>query len=396
MVCFEHSQQELDFLTSDDVKYILHHHASHITLAPAADGKWLMRTNSHVGTIKLPSGRTITIKTKVPVNNLLFMVAYTYDLVQFKNLNQYEKRHENDIADVYVHVLVNWLEILTRKGLYKSYVPIVSFAPTIKGKYLISKNLNSTTRFWCEYDDLTFSTQVNQILKATLLHIIRKVPVSNELCQRALTYFRMMHPIAEITLSSKVFRQVEYNRLNHHYQILIDVCALIYSSSSLVDGGDGQAFSSFMANMNQIFEQFVLKYLKKELPSEHVTGGRITKWANSLQADEYLPVIEPDIYIRGKYLIDTKYFKSPINERGKLHSVHLYQILTYMQAYKLNGMLLYPQQNIPLELSYELNGRIVTVKTINLGDSLDALKRELNALAATVSKPDSTLVTTKK
>lgn len=391
MECPEHSQRELDFLTSDDVKYLMRYHPSHVALKPTANDKWLMRTNSHVGTIKLPSGRTISVTTKVPVNNLLFMVSYTYGFVQFKNQHQYETRTECDIAEVYVHVLLNWLEILIRKGLYKTYVPVEALASTIKGKYLAGKNLNSTTRFWCQYDDLTFSTRVNQILKATLLHIIRKVPVSNALRQRALTYFRLMHPVEEIALSHKVFRQVEYNRLNHHYQTLIELCELIYSGTSLIDGENGQVFSSFMANMNRIFEQFVLKYLQRELPSEHIKGSKIIRWANSLQEDDYLPAIEPDIYVRGKYLIDTKYFKSPLNERGKLHSAHLYQILTYMQAYKLNGMLLYPQQDIALEQSYEVNGQIITVKTINLGNSIEALKQELSALARAVSSPNSIL-----
>jgi 5-methylcytosine-specific restriction enzyme subunit McrC len=396
MECPEHSQIELDFLTSDDVNYLMRYHQSHITLKRTANDKWLMRTNSHVGTVKLPSGRRITVTTKVPVNNLLFMVAYTYGLVQFKNQHQYEKRTECDIADVYVHVLLNWLDILLRKGLYKTYLPVEALAPTIKGKYLVGKNLNSNTRFWCQYDDLTFSTQVNQILKATLFHIIKKVPVSNALRQRALTYFRLIHLVEEITLSPKVFRQVEYNRLNHHYQTLIELCELIYSGTSLIDGENGQVFSSFMANMNRIFEQFVLKYLQRELPSEHIKGSKIIRWANFLQEDDYLPAIEPDIYIRGKYLIDTKYFKSPLNERGKLHSAHLYQILTYMQAYKLNGMLLYPQQDIPLKHSYELNGHIISVRTINLSNSIDALKLELSALAEAVTNPNSTLICTKK
>lgn len=382
----EHSRLEVTQLHPDDVLHLQRNHAGHVTLTPGPGNTWLLQSNHHVGTIKLPSGSHIYISPKVPVNNLLYMVAHTYDLVHFKDLSQHEQQEEGDIADVYVHVLLSWLEILIRKGLYKSYISTVESIPAIKGKYLIGQNLTSTTRFWCEYDELTFSTQVNRILKSTVLHIIRKVPVSQALHQQALTYFRLMHPIEEIALSPKVFRQVEYNRLNHQYQTLIELCALIYTNSSLLDGDGGQAFSGFMANMNRIFERFILKVLQKAFPDEYISGGRVSDWAVPLQDDNYLPEIKPDIHIRGRYLIDTKYYQSPVNGRGKLHSAHLYQMLAYMQSYDLDGMLLYPEAGERFEHQYQVGGHILSVMTINLGSGVLDFSSEIGRLVDGVKR----------
>ncbi|MEZ4941930.1 MAG: hypothetical protein R3D58_13710 [Saprospiraceae bacterium] len=381
----EHSRLEVGPLPPGDVRHLQRQHAGHIALRPGVGDSWVLQSNHHVGVIKLPSGSRIVVASKVPVQNLLFMVAHTYDLVHF---NKHQSRHglqdEKTIADVYVHVLLSWLELLIRKGLYKAYVPTVNATPAIKGKFLIDQNLNSTTRFWCEYDDLTFSTQVNRILKSSLRHIIQQVPVSASLRSQALTYFRLLHPIDEVALSAKIFRQVDYNRLNHHYQTLIDLCALIYTNSSLRDSGDGQAFSGFMANMNRVFEQFMLKFIKQQMSGVRVSGGKKSNWAESFSADSYLPDIEPDIHIHGRYLIDTKYYTSPLNERGKLHSSHLYQMLTYMRAYGLNGMLLYPKNEVDVDVSYLLEGQYIRVRAVDLGGSLEKFQAELLGLISDI------------
>jgi len=98
-------------------------------------------------------------------------------------------------------------------------------------------------------------------------------------------------------------------------------------------------FQGFMIDMNAVFEEFVRKYLQDHLPEETDFKRTISKWATGKDV-AYLPVMIPDIVIRGKLVIDTKYYKNILGANNKFHSHNLYQMFSYMDVLGLNGMFL--------------------------------------------------------
>lgn len=91
----------------------------------------------------------------------------------------------------------------------------------------------------------------------------------------------------------------------------------------------------------------------------------------------HFPVIEPDIVIENKLVIDTKYYRDILGSNNKFHSSNLYQIITYMNAFNLPGLLLYPQFSIPYNETFKVDQRNIHIKTINLGQSRNELFYEL-------------------
>lgn len=369
----EHSEITTE-LSSDEVSYLLQFHTKHIKLSSISAKSFKVSSNAHVGLIKLPTSKIITIKPKVPINNLLFMLSYAHEFANF-NYEDY-KNLSNDLTlyELYIIVLLNWSETLFRKGLYREYVICNNRISGIKGKYLINQNIASNDKFWCEYDEITTSTIENQIIKSTLFNAL-KLPLSENTYRRILLLIRLLSDISCINLSKKTFQNISYHRLNFHYKSIISLCKLIFENSILSDNEGAHPFSGFIVDMNKIFEKFVLRYLQSKLSEEYIHPGSKTDWA--VPKDAYLPALKPDIVIDGKCLIDTKYYSSPLGDNNKLHSSHLYQMLTYMNAYKLSGVLVYPENNISINNKYSTNHLNISIKTINLCNSVDLLENSL-------------------
>jgi 5-methylcytosine-specific restriction enzyme subunit McrC len=304
------------------------------------------------------------------------MVSVVHKLARFNYSDTKTISEDTSPLDIYSIVLVNWVEFLIKKGLYRSYLLQEELIPGIKGKYLIEKNLIQKGKFWCNFDEISFNTIENIIIKSTLIQLIQ-TPLSDEVKQRILTVIRLFSSIDHQRLTKELFQQPIYHRLNYHYKTIIDLCYLIYRNLRLTDDTGINPFSGYLVNMNRLFQDFILKSLISLFPSEKISPSRKLSWAIPLKNSENLPVLEPDILIEGKYVIDAKYYNSPINDRNKFHSEHLYQLITYMQSYNLNGMLVYPENDQPLNESFKFKGNIFTIKTINLKQSVHDLNNSI-------------------
>lgn len=360
----EHSSLEGVELSEGDASFLFERHSKHLKVDPV-NGKWTLRSGSFVGLIKLPSGLEIVIRPKIKITNLLYIVSYTYDVVDLKYLDKREVTEDKALLEIYAIVLLNWIELLFKKGLYKTYIDREGGLRRVRGKIVVVRNLYSTARMWCEYDDLSYSTVENRIIKAFLYYMLR-LPLTSMTHQRVLSYVRLLSDIEDFELSAELFRTVKYNRLNTHYRIIIELCALIYSNMFLKDESGKRVFSGFMTDMDMVFQRFVLRVLQKHLPGVNVRPSLMSDWATPYQDDRYLPVIRPDILVENQLVLDTKYYNSPLNDRGKLHSDHVYQILTYMQAYRLNGVLVYPEPESEFDLTYLFKGLDFNVRTFPL------------------------------
>jgi 5-methylcytosine-specific restriction enzyme subunit McrC len=160
--------------------------------------------------------------------------------------------------------------------------------------------------------------------------------------QRTVNYYRFLSEINNIELSDSVFSSIVYNKLNFHYKPLIELCKLIYESCRLTDNRGNNIFSGFIANMNLVFEKFILKSLQQIMPQETIHASLKNDWA--IPTEKFLPEIKPDILVRNRAIIDVKYYKSPFTQKDKFITGHIFQIVFYLNAYKLRkGILVYPQ-----------------------------------------------------
>ncbi len=339
-------------LDNSDVIFLNKFHDKHVKTKQISNNKFEIKANSYIGLIELPSGIKILINPKININNLLYIISYTYDLVKIKNFDERSITKNNSLVDIYILVFTNWLDLLIKKGICKRYQTEAGRLLSVKGKIKISDNLLKSANIFCEFDELTISIKENQILKATLLLILKMKIVSPEIQQRVLHYFRLLNNIENIQLSDSIYTTISFDKFNYHYKPLIELSKLIYKNCRLTDNSDNNIFSGFMGDMNKIFDKFVLKTLQQNLKHEIIKYSIKNDWA--IPNNEFLPQICPDILIKNKAIIDVKYYKTPFTSNNKLITNHIFQIVFYLQAYKIyNGILVYPEPDNFENIDYD-------------------------------------------
>lgn len=311
----------------------------------------IVKTTPYVGLISLPSGTKIYIKPKMPIRNLFYVISYTHEILSF---NYYDKKQITKISspiEIYIVVILNWIELLQKKGLYRGYVKRREKTFQIRGKVYATGLVSVEPSLLCEYEDLSYNVLENQILKSILNYIKKrfKLNESSRINIRLSKYLTLFNEISEVGLSQNIFNKVKYNSLNYHYKTVIELAQLVFSKSYLYDEQGGFDFSGYLTNMNQVFQHFIYKILIKELPEFNIFHELVVDWLEPENKNTPTLRKRPDILIKEQLVIDTKYYANPLRDSKTFRDEHLNQIYTYMNIVKLNGLIIYPENKSILE-----------------------------------------------
>jgi 5-methylcytosine-specific restriction enzyme subunit McrC len=89
-------------------------------------------------------------------------------------------------------------------------------------------------------------------------------------------------------------------------------------------------------------------------------------------------------------LIDAKFYKERVSSSGKLQSSHLYQLMSYLTHFPpgppTNGVLLYAGDDALPRLDFCLGGREVSIRSLDLDQPWQAIRRDLLALPRSVPR----------
>ena len=89
-------------------------------------------------------------------------------------------------------------------------------------------------------------------------------------------------------------------------------------------------------------------------------------------------------------MIDAKYYRDALvsyHERERVRSGHLYQMTAYLRSSHMKdvnaeGLLLYAQSRLPIRANFDLSGRRVRVRTLDLARPWPEVHRSLRELIA--------------
>ena len=342
----EHRTYRSMNLSIEDIEFLKKNHAKHVKIKD--ENVLEIETSSYVGFIKLPSGQTLKISPKIPIRNMLYMIAYSYDLKSL-SLNYIEKRKTTQInspIELYIMVLIDWVDVIIRKGIYKKYEQHQEVTSNPRGKILVDESMVLFGKVACQYGCITYQNVENRIIKSTLLFLIKKFNISdNGLRKRIKSILLKLSEIEPIALNKKIFDSVIFNSYNVNYKNTISLCKVLYSGMFLEDTKGDKSFSGFVVNMNVLFEKFILKVLQRLIPEEIIKPTTHNDWLEPIEGSDnnIIPEIRTDIVIKNKLVLEAKYYKSPLNKSGKLNRENLSQLISYMNAENVNGILVYPQ-----------------------------------------------------
>ncbi|WP_028709012.1 McrC family protein [Propionicicella superfundia] len=377
----EYQQIEVE-LTDSAARRLQAAAGTRLALSPGPHG-YLIRASSYVGSISVP-GIVLHIVPKVPVANVLYLMAWSTERIAFSQseIGQATGSLTAAVATWYARMLERSLVL----GVDRAYVEETDRVIALRGRIdwpAQAKAVSLPTPIACRYDDWSIDTRPNRIAAAAALALLRNPavpPQSAFTLRRLLKLLAGVGPLRPDDLSGHTD---VLTRLNEHYRSTVQLARIILRAGGPSQGAGRTAVSSFMINMNDVFEDFVFASLKHQLRG---TWG-IDKHKVPLDVAHRVPT-EPDLLFADQsgtnvLVADSKY---KLISAGRGRNADYYQLLAYCTSLGLpRGVLIYcdagDEPRPPHSIEVRQSGTVLDTFQVGLSGSFDDIADEFDRLA---------------
>lgn len=333
----------------------------------------------------------------IRVQNIYYMLAYAYQILQEQGYANYGTEEFENTADLLSAILVKGVSVQIKRGLGRSYIEETEALSCLRGKIDIGESIKQQTiikqQLVCTYDEFSVDSYMNRILKTTMKLLLRAdIPKERKKKLRGLLlYFKDVR----ILDAKNINWRFRFNRNNQSYQMLMAVCELILKGLLQTTNNGKMKIMQFLdeQRMCRLYEKFILEYYRKHYKQINVTSSQIA-WVLDDNNSFMLPAMKSDImltYNKKTLIIDAKYYAQNTQKQynaNTIHSNNLYQIFTYVKnkavlGGEVSGLLLYAKTDdlVQPDGVYMMSGNQISVKTLNLDCDFSKIKDQLNAIA---------------
>ena len=344
----------------------------------------------------------MTKDKSILIKNIYYMLSYAF---QTLNQGEYESiatEEFDNLHNLFAAILAKGIGRQIKQGLYREYHLHCEDLPTLRGKIALqatARNILMRKRqLSCEFDELTENNLLNQILKTTVMLLIRHSEVDDVYKADLKKEMLFFSDVDEIDPSVIKWSLIRFHRNSGSYRMLISICQLIIEGMLLTTESGEYKLASFVDDqrMSRLYEKFILEYFIKEHPEIKTSSSQI-EWALDDGVGTLLPVMQSDIMLsQGNriLIIDAKYYTHTMQSQYStqtLHSGNLYQIFTYVKneaeqkkSCTVSGILLYARTDelMQPDVSYQMSGNIITVCTLDLNKDFSSIAEQLDLIVA--------------
>ena len=339
----EHQTCEDVRLTSRQL-HALQRSAASVDISPASsDGRWDLRPGSKIGVIRLPD-LTVEIRPKLPIDRVLFLISYTLDRLNLPgdvvNLAQ-----PPDLVEAMVRIFHDAVRRATGRGLLQGYQTREETLNVVRGRIRIEEQLRRrfgiAVPIEVRYDEFTPDIEPNRLLKAAVRRLAW-LPQRSPNSRRRLSAMRAVFAnVSTVEYRPTHLPEVPVTPLNAHYQPALALARLILQSGAVELAAGNVESASFLIDMNQVFEDFVVVALREALSLTEYTFPQEGR-GHDLCLDEGRDIrLKPDISWwqgdRCVFVGDAKYKRTTVHG-AQNHDI--YQALAYALAAGLPSALL--------------------------------------------------------
>ena len=336
----------------------------------------------------------------IRIQNIFYMLAYAFQVLNEQGYRNIATEEFDNTAELCAAILARGIGAQLKRGLGREYIPRTEALSSLRGKINISDSIKTQAymkkQMICSYDEFSINSNMNRIIKSTVM-ILLKSDISKarkKELRKLMVYF---DEVELIDLYS-VNWNMQYNRNNQTYRMLISICYLVFKGLLQTQSDGSTKLMDFLdeQRMHKLYERFILEYYKKEHGDLNPNASYI-KWKLDDDNDFMLPTMKSDIMLEknGKTLIiDAKYYSHSTQKQFDKHTIHsgnMYQIFTYVKNKQLesnekqivSGVLLYAKtdEEIFPKGKYKMSGNLIEAKTLNLDCDFDEIKKQLDSIA---------------
>ena len=332
---------------------------------------------NYVGIIETRRGTVLEILPKVDFakdeeerKKVFFNMLRTWR--GFKKMAQFNASHIDavrrfNMLEVFVHLFLNHLVLLTQRGLARNYQPREDNLPCLRGRILFPQHIreNAVNRalFYVGYDEFTADRPANRLIHRTIQKLIG--PARQARNQQLLHQLRIC--FADIPASTRLesdWQQHRVDRSMSHYDAVMQWVGLFLFGHGLTTFAGRHVNQTLLFPMEDVFEDFVaasfwrhqrrfsVREQGPKKPLAHIRGNGVF-------------YMKPDICLERdtvRFILDTKWKR--VNEDGndRKHGIHqddMYQLFAYGKKYGCEQVaLIYPKTDAfrsPIHYKFDEN-----------------------------------------
>ena len=340
----------------------------------------------------------------IEIQNVYYMLSYAFQVLNEQGYKNIATEQFHNTAELMAAILEKGIALQLKRGLGKEYIPQMEALSSLRGKIDIAESIKTQSmmrkQLICTYDEFSVNSTMNRIIKSTVELLL----CSNISKQRKKSLRKLMVYFGEVDFIDlhTVNWNVQYNRNNQTYRMLISICYLVVKGLLQTQSDGRKKLMDFLdeQRMCRLYEKFILEYYRKEFKNQIVANASQIPWQLDNEENAMLPVMQSDIMLRRGdrvLIIDAKYYEHSTQvqlDKHTLHSGNLYQIFTYVKNkeyelkdkdHRVSGMLLYAKtdEEIYPNNVYQMSGNQITVSTLDLNKTFAEIAEQLNTIAKT-------------
>ena len=311
-----------------------------------------------VGILQTP-GTTLEILPKIDGQDedgarkaLVRMLTAVWNLsIAHGELARLLPQHD-DLLEFFIRLFAERLLAAVRRGLPRRYLEREEDLGVLRGRLDVTHQFTRLAvrpdRLACRFDELSENTPLNRVLKAAVSQL-RQMTRSAGNARMLIELSACFEPVLDSP--APLSERIRTDRTNTAFHDLYRLARLFLSGEwQSTTSGKVQVGFSLLFPMNDLFEEFVGRTLKRTLESGRVALQHQQKHA--LARADGGPVFRlcPDIVVDADsrpMILDTKWKRlEPGARKLGIKESDVYQMLAYAQAYQAKRLaLIYPWHN---------------------------------------------------
>ncbi len=331
----------------------------------------------------------IDVKTQyhIPNENIYQMLCYIFDELEEETIGAIEQQSYTNLAELLSELLLRSTYRQLRSGLFRDYVSFSEPLSRAKGKIDMNRSIKLKTQLsrqlYCDYDEFSTDNMYNQIIKSTLLFIIRQGRVGAPMRKRIKDLLFSFHDISELKLRSVAWEGIRFHKDKFAYRTLIGLCYLLYKG--LEEDEENERIFFKEKELIHLYEKFLRHFYMKENPKLHISYQRKQR-SNEVEENDSERSFLVDMtlrYKKHKMIVSSHYFtemlvRSEDNKSFILEQVsRLFISVKRSKMDKVSAAFIYPSVTEHYFDTYPIEGYAICVGAIDFTLPFEHIRQQL-------------------
>ena len=261
---------------------------------------------------------------------------------------------DTSILEIFIHLFIEEVEKIIKKGLIYRYVDKNENLNVFKGKLDINNhikyNFSHKEKFFMKFDEFSVDSLENITIKLTIQKL-KKISVNLKNKENLNKIGHYFENVSILDGSIENLKYLTFDRMNDYYKNAIQWSKIFLDnqSSSIFSANNGE-IPSILFPMETIFENYIANKLVNIIQEKSYNQLAIKVQDNScsifssislnnVKIDNNILRIRPDIVIKNKdakeiFILDTKWkILNKLDDKFKISTEDVYQMLAYVKTY---------------------------------------------------------------